>query len=192
MKKIVVFLLIAACAFFSSVALGETVAFGSYEYEPVTWMVLSSDENYTKLMSEYVINCMPFDDKNTEWSTSDVRAWLNDSFAYEAFSAEERAMICLVDSDLVRLPSLGDVTSYGFSSNRKAEDASRAAKGSNYAVSQGLWVDRAGYCSYYTLTPANEKLLYQVRAGGSINAAAYDRDNVGIRAVIIVKTSALQ
>ena len=101
--------------------------------------------------------------------------------------------MCMLNNDLVRLPSLGDVTDpyNGFSSNRNAEDRRRAAMGNGYAVSDGLWVNRGSYCSYYTLTPNDSETLYQVRTNGSVGIARCDRDNVGIRAVIIVRTSAL-
>lgn len=194
MKKFTALLLALVLMFSASAALARTVTFGSYGYEPLTWQVLSSDANYTKLMSEYVIACMPFDDRSSDWSTSGVRAWLNDSFAYNAFSASERAALCMLNNDLVRLPSLGDVTDphNGFASNRKAEDFRRAAMGNGYAVSGGLWVNRGSYCSYYTLTPNDRETLYQVRTNGSVGIARCDRDNVGVRAVIIVRTSALQ
>ena len=193
MKKIIAMLLTVILAFsFATAAFARTVTFGSYDYEPITWQVLSSDSQYTKLISEYVIACMPFDRDNSNWTTSDVRAWLNDSFAYNAFTAYERSQLCLLNNDMVRLPSLGDMTSNGFSRNRNAQDHSRAAMGNGYAVSGGLWVNRGNYCSYYTLTPNDSETLYQVRTNGSVGIARCDRDNVGIRAVIIVRTSALQ
>ena len=194
MKKIaaLVFALMMLFGMTAAQACGDTVVFGSYGYEPLTWQVLSSDSQYTRLISEYVIACMPFDRHNSNWTTSDVRAWLNDSFAYNAFSRAERAQMCTLNNDLVRLPSLGDMTSYGYSRSRTAQDFSRAAMGNGYAVSGGLWVNRGNYCSYYTLTPNDSETLFQVRTNGSIGIARCDRDNVGVRAVIIVRTSALQ
>lgn len=198
MKKMLSMILVLClvCSFAAS-AVAEVVTFGSYGYEPITWKVLYSDAKYTKLLSEYVIACLPFDNKNSQWTTSNARKWLNDSFAYQAFSSSERAALMPQNgdhNDLVSLPSLGDVTNpqYGFASNRKAEDISRAAMGNAYAVGDGLWVNRGSYCSYYTMTPCDSESLYQVRTDGSIGVARCDRDNVGIRAMIIVRTDALQ
>lgn len=176
----------------TSVAFGETVTFGRYGYDPITWVVLSSDESYTRLLSEYVIACMPFDSRSSDWSTSDVRSWLNDSFFYNAFNREERAAVCSLNNDMVRLPGLGDMTSYGFAASRDAQDRGRAAMGNGYAVSDGLWVNRGNYCSYYTLTPNDSETLFQVRTDGSIGIARCDRDNVGVRPMVIVRTEALR
>lgn len=46
-------------------------------------------------------------------------------------------------------------------------------------------------CTYYTLTPDDSEALYQIRADGAVGIARCDRDNVGIRPMIIVLTSDL-
>lgn len=196
MKKLCAIL----CAIILLLSLGmacasaRTVTFGAYGYEPITWTVLSSDSNYTKLMSEYVLACMPFDKASSEWGSSDVRAWLNNSFVYQAFSSAERQALCPLNGDLAWLPSLGDMTNanYGFATNRDAEDSSRSAYGSGYAIGDGLWVDRSNLCPYYTMTIRDSESLYQIRTNGSVGVARCDRDNVGIRPVIIVETDALR
>ena len=48
-----------------------------------------------------------------------------------------------------------------------------------------------GYCSYHTRTPASGATLYRVRTSGAIGEARYDRNNVGVRLLIVVLTSGL-
>lgn len=179
---------------FTASAMAQTVTFGSYGYDPIYWIVLSSDAQHTRLLSEYAIACMPFDEDSSDWDKSDLRDWLNNTFAYSAFTRSERESLCMLNNDLVRIPSLGDITNaqYGFATSQKAEDSSRAAVGSSSAIDQGLWVNSLNLCSYYTLTTVDSESLYQVLSTGAIGIARCDRENVGIRPMIIVLTSALK
>lgn len=54
-------------------------SFRYYRYEPIQWRILSKDEDSLLLISEYIIDCMPYhvyaDD--VTWETSTIRSWLN-------------------------------------------------------------------------------------------------------------------
>lgn len=95
------------------------------------------------------------------YAQSDIRAWLNEDFYNTAFSAEEQALIYTTNvvneahpsygaydaastQDKVFLLSYKDVTNpdYGFGTDPRAPDITRWAKGSDYAKSQGLYVQR--------------------------------------------------
>lgn len=85
---------------------GEIVSLGRYEQdgdswngeEPIEWVVLSNFEDRTLLLTRYLLEPMAYDSYGgTTWATSDVRAWLNGRFFYNAFNEEERAMIRVTD-----------------------------------------------------------------------------------------------
>ena len=194
MKKFMaVILVLSLCMGIVGSAMAQTVTFGSIGYRPISWIVLSSDRQYTVLLSEYALLCESFDDNSSSWATSDLRAWLNNQFAYRCFSNAERKNMYAMNGDYVWLPSVGDMTSpaYGFSSNWDAADYGRAAIGSRIAIDSGLWVTTGNYCSYYTMTPQDGQALYQIRSDGSVGIARCDRDNVGVRPMIVVRTAAL-
>ena len=94
---------------------------------------------------------------------------------------------------MIRIPSVGDMTNFrfGFSASRDAQDRTRSARANAVAVDQGVWTNASGYCSYYTMTPCDSTSMYQVRTDGRIGVARIDRDNVGVRIMIKVKTNAL-
>lgn len=81
------------------------VVFGHYEQdgdlangkEPIEWIVLEENETGKLLMSRYILDCVPFNKDYTDvmWDASSLRSWLNNDFAGEAFSEEERALILL-------------------------------------------------------------------------------------------------
>lgn len=194
MKKtlIAITLCLVLCLSLASSAMAQTVTFGSYGYQPLYWDVLYSNSQYTTLISDSCVACRPYG-SGSNWYSSDLRSWLNNSFLYSAFSSSERNAMYFVDGDQIRIPSVGDVTNsqYGFSSNRKAQDYSRSASASAAAINQGVWTNRYGYCSYYTLTACDSTSVYQVCTDGTIGVAGVARDNVGVRVMITVQTSAL-
>ncbi len=174
-------------------AMARTVTFGYYGYQPLEWLVLSSDSQYTKLITRSAVACRPFGN-STNWENSSLRYWLNQDFFWNAFNDAERSAICRQGNDYVRLASLSDVTNplYGFAASHDAYDVSRATGGLGIALNEGLWLNPDnGRCSYYTLTPHSKTTLWQVRSDGRIGYARYDRDNVGVRPMIVVFTSML-
>ena len=194
MKKITAVLLcLVLCFGCLGSAMARTVSFGNENHMPLYWQVLKSTSEYTKLISEYCIDCRSFG-SSSNWASSSLRSWLNNDYLYTAFSREEREAICYVENDLIRIPSVWDMTNpeYGFSSNQDALDRSRSARAGSTAINHGVWTNDNGYCSYYTLTPCDKTSMDQVRTDGRIGVARIDRDNVGVRIVIVVKTEALK
>lgn len=75
---------------------GETVYFGHYEQdinlsngkEPIEWIVLDVQDGRSLLISKYVLDVIPFNERLAEgitWEISTLRKWLNESFILEAF-----------------------------------------------------------------------------------------------------------
>lgn len=86
----------------------EKVTFGSYQGQDISWLKLAEENGKTLLVSEYVLDAVPYDDsaekyqwsvqsprpqKDVQWATSSVRTWLNGEFLNAAFSADEQGAI---------------------------------------------------------------------------------------------------
>ena len=98
--------------------LGEVVKLGSYKGEEIEWIVVDVNENGEKLLlSRFALDMQPWntksrnDDKtNVNWEQSTLRAWLNNDFFNEAFSAEEQNLILTTElNNAVSDPALKPV-----------------------------------------------------------------------------------
>ena len=109
-----------------------------------------------------------------DYATSSIRAWLNDDFYNIAFSSSQKANILTskLDNkayktsysefdgettyDKVFLLSWNEVqnTAYGFYANTSS-DTARAAKHTDYAECQGLWVSASNQCVFQYLRSAS-------------------------------------
>ena len=162
-----------------------------FKYEPMKWQVLSFDKTTGNavVLSKDIIDSQQY--YYTDWGTrtidgktvypnnyehSDIRTWLNGTFYDGAFTASEKNAIIPTTldnsaydeeysqydsnstTDKVWLLSYSEAqnTAYGFSS-----DETRQAKGSAYALCQGLWKYGSKGCSIWRLRSA----------GGSSNGA---------------------
>ena len=81
---------------------GDTIAFGRYEQdndldngpEAITWKVLACESDTALLISEQVLDYLPYDTNGSaRWDTSSLRAELNGAFYDSAFSDEEKAVM---------------------------------------------------------------------------------------------------
>ena len=81
---------------------GDTIAFGHYEQdndatngpEAITWKVLTCESDTALLISERVLDYLPYDTNGSaRWDTSSLRAELNGTFYDSAFSDEEKAVM---------------------------------------------------------------------------------------------------
>lgn len=58
---------------------GEYVSFGTYEGEPIVWRVTHTDSGNAYLISHKIICLKSLDSEDADWSSSDLRKWLNSS-----------------------------------------------------------------------------------------------------------------
>ncbi len=81
---------------------GDVVLFGSYEQdtltsdgrEPIEWIVLAREKNRVLLLSRLALDSRAYGWKEgLTWENSDMRVWLNGTFAGRAFTAEEKGRI---------------------------------------------------------------------------------------------------
>ena len=115
-------------------SVGEIVEFGNWRGEPIAWRVLDIEDDRALLISEDVLELRQYDgleryygerlsDADIDWNSvsitwadSEIRAWLNDDFLSEAFSAGERRAIRLSEI------SNPDNPKYGTLGGRDTED----------------------------------------------------------------------
>lgn len=81
---------------------GQYICFGSYNNEPLKWIVLNSDDNGYLLWCDNIVESMKFDYKDeinndniygsNNWIDSDVKRWLNTEFKNN-FNKEELLLI---------------------------------------------------------------------------------------------------
>ena len=76
--------------------IGDTVTFGSYDGNPIEWVVLDKTDSKAMLFAKY--NFMEKRAYNTgqnyvPWETSDLRLWLNNEFLNKVFSESEISAI---------------------------------------------------------------------------------------------------
>ena len=74
---------------------GETCEFGTYENEPITWIVLENDNGKLLLITEDVLCPIEYnsEDEATTWELCSLRKWLNGQFYNSAFSEKEKDII---------------------------------------------------------------------------------------------------
>ena len=81
---------------------GQLISLGTYpqladgtDKTPIQWRVLQKSEDELLILSEYILDCKRYHNKNvdTTWRDCDLRKWLNDEFYDAAFSFEEKECI---------------------------------------------------------------------------------------------------
>lgn len=174
-----------------------------FKFEPIRWRVI--DPEIGLVLSDILIDAQSYTDtvyyirgttvtqayNNPEktipandYETSSIRKWLNDDFYNIAFSEADKNEVnteAYEISDKVFLLSYDDVlnSDYGFNPERGLSDIKRMAKGSDYAVSQGLAIHNVPEDAYYEncgwiLRTPGKSMDYStvVSAGGEVNLAA--------------------
>lgn len=79
----------------------DTVIFGKYMGNDISWIVLNVEGNDAFLLSEKLLDEKEFDDSGNfkyTWGTSKIRKWLNNDFMDSAFSESEKNAI--ISSDI--------------------------------------------------------------------------------------------
>ena len=172
-----------------------------FKYEPLSWRILDPSEGY--VMCNQIIDSQAYqnfiyyngseyynseacENYASDWVTSSLRQWLNNSFYKTAFSAEEKSQIGTshlenksiisiaynsADTyDKIFLISYYDAanSAYGFDSSSDANDAARQLKGTDYAKCQGLYVSSSydGPSWWRLRSPNNSYGATEVVLGG--------------------------
>ena len=81
---------------FTGHSAGDIVSFGTYGGEDVTWRILEVKSGTALVITENVVEAVPYYNSYTatSWSGSNLRSWMNGTFYNSAFTSEDRAIIC--------------------------------------------------------------------------------------------------
>ena len=196
-----------------SYAPGDTMTFGHYEQdadpsngaEPIEWIVLDNDGDYVTLISKYGLDAKPYNTTYTSvtWETCTLRAWLNDDFLNEAFTASEQDRLKTVTvsnpynstygttggndtEDKVYLLSIDESKKF-FSTN-----AERICMPTQTAVSNRAYTNSAGACRWWLRSPGYyQDYAALVNNGGRVRDGGGDVyvDGGVVRPVVVLRLS---
>jgi hypothetical protein len=79
----------------ANIPAGALLRFGTYNGEPVDWIVLSKDGIYIEIVTMDVIAELPLDEDGEygSWDDATLNSWLNSDFYEDAFDEDEKARI---------------------------------------------------------------------------------------------------
>ena len=224
MKKFTAILLVLAlCLTFTAGALaeqatayavGDSVIFGHYEQdnnadngkEPVEWIVLDVQDGQALLLSRYCLDARAYNKAfiPMTWAKCTLRAWMNDAFLNDLFTAEEQEKIVPVTikndnnphygtyggedtTDRIYLLSLAEAEHYF------PDIPTRVAQPTEYAKAQGAYVNEHNGNTWWWLRTAGVRRIDAcgVRADGRISGYGsrdVNRPSGTLRPVLWVKT----
>lgn len=107
--------------------------------EPIRWRVLKKKAGEAYLLSESVLDVHRFDPKSKNYTSSEIRKWLNGEFLKRAF--ENADAIVETDDGKVFLLSKEDM-----------ENVAKKAKATAFAISNGV-LEYKGFGCYWTQSP---------------------------------------
>ena len=196
---------------------GDRLRYGSFpqgsggEVQPLIWRVLSVENGRALIISELLIDTMPYDNGGdaVTWETSALRHWLNNAFIASAFggSLPQRVIVTTnhnSDNPKHRTKGGADTVDKVFAlSIEEAEkyfhdNNDRMAGVTEYAQKQGAWVS-----SEYTLPDGEKAGLWWLRSPGYVSQAAarvlingdinshgssVNRENVAVRPAMWIRT----
>lgn len=161
---------------FATVDVGDTLTFGTYEQdgdkengsEEITWIVVGKEDDKILLISEKILEVLPFQTEKTEtlnYETSTIRKFVNETFYNEAFTDEEKSKIIsyrmkeedangneIGNSDnYVFLPTKKMVNDYLTSSQKKANKTAAAETKSadSFWWTSSMYLTKGIYCVAY-------------------------------------------
>ena len=165
---------------FKGCQVGDVVEFGSYEQdgdtsngkEPIEWRVLAVEGNRAYVVSQKGLDAHAFNadmDDGNDWNSSDLKKWLENDFASQAFTGDEMKEI----DGAPTLLSVDEANKYFMS------DKDRICMPAQQAVNNGAYKDEDnGACWWWLRSP-----------GGDSNCAAvvFADGDVGSGGVFVVR-----
>lgn len=168
---------------FKDAQVGDVVEFGSYEQdgnalngkEPIEWRVLTVEGDRAYVVSQKALDARAFNtdvDDGNDWNSSDLKKWLENDFASQAFTGDEMKEI----NGAPTLLSVDEANNYFKSDN------DRICMPTQQAVSNGAWTfDNNGACFWWLRSPGDDSFLaagvYEdgraLYGGACVDAAEY-------------------
>lgn len=175
----------------------KTINFGKYPQDKagkkmsdISWRVLTEQDGYALIMSELVIDHLQFSEKgDSSWKSSDLRAWLNDSFLNIAFDENEKMKIEEVQpGEKVFLLSVDEIEEYlPKFEDRKAKYTEYSRKKASEHYGKSI---REPYAFWWlrTQNENDKRYLYHVCNSGWLNAYEGADYFDGVRPACWIKT----
>lgn len=191
----------------SNIKVGDSYVLGSYEQdndssngkEEIEWIVLAKEDSKILLISEYALDCLPFNTTNESvtWENCTLRKWLNQNFLNEAFTSNEKSLISTTTvtadknpkydkdqgkdtEDKIFLLSISEAEKYFTNESRQCHPT-------DYAVANGAYKGDQhvnGSCNWLLRTAgAYEGSVADVNVSGRIHEGGFDvdTDDYGVR-----------
>ncbi|MBQ2793753.1 MAG: hypothetical protein IJF05_03545 [Clostridia bacterium] len=140
------------------VLLGEYPQTGTVK-EPIKWRVLCNGGGVLTLITDVILFNRDFDNRYSDYRTSDVRKYITEEFFQFAFSSEEQELILPTEledgvCDRVYLPSLDELKAIERDSRiRKVTPYAVSTKASAYPYQGKKYRHLEGNGWYWTRTP---------------------------------------
>ena len=146
---------------FKGCQVGDVVEFGSYEQdgnasngkEPIEWRVLAVEDNRAFVVSQKGLDAHAFnadEDDGNDWNSSDLKKWLENDFASQAFTGNEMKEI----DGAPTLLSVDEANKYFMS------DKDRQCCSTDRLKQQwGYDSDDNGACGWWLRSPGDDSIL---------------------------------
>ncbi|MDU0349800.1 DUF6273 domain-containing protein [Actinomyces sp. MRS3W] len=197
---------------------GEIITFGAYEQdndrangaEPIQWLVLDRIDDQLLLLSVNCLDSRPYHATPfaaVTWETSDLRAWLNETFLQEAFTPSQQSLIVSTRNENAdqspvgtdggaettdRVFALSQTDTVIYMHDAADRDYLGRAPVTDYAATGQVHVDDDGMADWWLRSPGTYEYTAQyVAASGepSISGAYVDAE-YGVRPAVWLDTSA--
>lgn len=171
------------------------ITLGTWESEPIEWLVLKEEGFASLVISKYALFSMQFSNFSNEWYNSDIRKYLNSTFFNKAFSESEKRKIFNVKlndvntKDSIFIPSVEEVNSFLSSDERKFGNGSNPISCSWSNCSECYKTNKKGYSTCWTLRTkyhSNSNGIYRVICNGNMEYLPIDIYH-GIRPAMWIK-----
>lgn len=161
---------------FKGVQVGDVVEFGSYEQdgdasngkEPIEWRVLAVEGNRAYVVSQKALDARVFnadEDDGNDWNSSDLKKWLENDFASQAFTGDEMKEI----DGAPTLLSADEAKKYFMS------DDDRICMPTQQAVNNGASKNEDNGCFWWLRSPGDRsECAYRINPSGTV----YSGDSV--------------
>lgn len=158
---------------FKGAQVGDVVEFGSYEQdgdtsngkEPIEWRVLAVEGNRAYVVSQKALDAHVFnedEEDGNDWNSSELKAWLENDFASQAFTGNEMKAI----DGAPTLLSIDEANKYFMS------DKDRICMPTQQAVNNGAWtLDDNSVCRLWLRSPGDDSFSAAfVYSDGCVNS----------------------
>ena len=132
---------------------------GTWGDETISWRVLGVSDDHLFAISEYGLDRVKFNEdsaKGNDWETSDLKAWLEQTFLPQAFTASERARI----DEVTCLTTMEAATCF-------ANNEDRICAPTEYAEQRGVYRHRDTYLGDHLVSKGTGGCHWWLRSPGN-------------------------